>query len=152
MPGAERRRSLSAPPPGRKRGVVFPLPTLQPWRGPGAPAPPEAPAWDAGNPGASGAGRVVAALRPAGPRSRVGSSSADLEGGPRRGERETCAPGLRGTSFPPVWSAEKENEGKGERTPHGVDSRPPGRGGRGRLRPGWAAWSHQPSVAPMSLG
>ena len=56
-----------------------------------------------------------------------------------------------GTSFPTMWSAEKEKRREGGEDAALGRQQAPGGGGRGRLRLGWAAWSHQPSVAPTSL-
>lgn len=149
---------------GRRGGGVSAAPSARPETGSCSPRYPPSNPGEAGRPRAprsSGLGRwepwrqrggqgVVAALRPAGS-PQPGSSSPDLEGGPSaRRARDLCAR-VAAPPSPRCGLQRRKNEGKGERTLHGVDSRPPGRGGRGRLRPGWAAWSHQPSVAPMSL-
>lgn len=143
--GAERRRS-QRPPPGRKRELLSPLPTLQPWRGP-APPPRSPGLGHAGNLAPAGRAGVVAALRPAGS-PRPGSSSADLEGRPSARRRRLVRPGW-GTSFPPVWSAEGKTRGRRRERCTGSTAGPWPRRAR-RLRPGWAAWSHQPSVAPVA--
>lgn len=140
--GGEEEESQRPPPPGRKLGVALPATHPPTPARPGAPAAPEALAWEAGNPGASGAGKgrwPAGSLPP-------GSSSADPEGGPSaRIARDLCAR-VGAPPSPRCGLQRRKSDGKGERTLHGVDSRPlaaegggvSGSGGqRGATSPAW---------------